>query len=193
MVLLIVTVLSACQTKYTESELKTYIKNPENGLIQHKQINNVNYQITYKPASLLLKQELKNIKPLPELVDSLKNKYSKYYYFTLHAQVNNQEILSDKMNDKAEFAQAIYQLSFNMNEKVFLVNQSKDTLALVDYVYPRMYGMIPQTTMLFVFDKKEHDNSEQLTLYLNEFGLNTGNTSFKFLIENLNKIPELAY
>lgn len=181
----------ACQAKLSESELKAYIKNPENGLLQQKEIGNVNYQITYKPTTLMINQDLRGEKTTEQLLDSLKKKYSNYYYFMLNVQVNNQEILNNKANDVGEFGQAVYQLSFNMNENTFLVTNQNDTLELVDYIYPRMYGMSPQTSMLFVFEKGKNDKT--LTLYLNEFGLNTGDTKYKFLVENINKIPTLAF
>lgn len=183
--------LIACQSKLTESELIAYIKNSENGLIQQKQIGNVNYQITYKPTALMINQDLRGGKATEQLLDSLKRKYSNYYYFMLNVQVNNQEILNNKANDVGEFGQAVYQLSFNMNENTFLVNNQKDTLRLIDYVYPRMFGMSPQTSMLFVFEKGKKD--EFLTLYLNEFGLNTGDTKYKFLVKDINKIPQLVH
>jgi hypothetical protein len=44
-----------------------------------------------------------------------------------------------------------------MRDKVHLYTQTKDTLEMLDYNYPRMYGMSRSTTMLFVYSRdKEH-------------------------------------
>ncbi|PCI93074.1 MAG: hypothetical protein COB15_16960 [Flavobacteriales bacterium] len=185
--------LNSCQSKLTEAELKTYIQNPENGLMQEKKVNNVEYKLIYKPTALMINQELRNKEITNGLLDSLEEKYSKHHYFMLSVNVNNRDILSSKAGNKGEFGSAVYQLSFNMNEKTFLVNDNLDTLGLVDYVFPRMYGMSPATNMLFVFEKGDWEHTKSLKLHINEFGLNTGNTKYKFLAKDIKNIPAIKY
>jgi hypothetical protein len=191
--IILFSIFFSCQSKLTEAELKTYIQNPENGVTQEKKINNVEYKVTYKPTGLMINQELRNISRTPGLLDSLQQKYDRYHYFMLSVNVNNRDVLSSKTGNRADFGNAVYQLSFNMNEKTFLVSDQRDTLGLVDYVFPRMYGMSPTTNMLFVFEKGNGKSIESFKLHINEFGLNTGNTKYKFLTEDINRIPEIKY
>ena len=45
----------------------------------------------------------------------------------------------------------VNQLAFGMREKVHVYTQKKDTLEMLDYNYPRMYGMSPTTDILLIY------------------------------------------
>jgi hypothetical protein len=65
---------------------------------------------------------------------------------------------------------------------------------MADYIYPRMYGVSNETTLMFVFprDKISTKNSH-LNFTVNEFGLNTGEIRFKMETSKIINEPKLEF
>jgi len=184
-----------------ETELLTFLKDETNGYIQHKTINGVDFSLMYRPTDLLVNQELGTSTTLSnrsdatkERIKHLRDKYSKYMYFNLSMSMNNQELLSTAPKNRNEFGAMVNQLAFGMGDKVHVFTQSKDTLELADYVYPRMYGMSRATTMMFVYprdaDKLDQDN---LNFTIADLGLYTGEVKFKIPTKLLKNEPTLKF
>lgn len=185
--------LHSCRQKTFKSKraLYTYLKKEENGYIQSKHVNGSTYTVMYKPTDLLVLQEL-DTRTENELTE-LREKYRKYLYFTLQFSRHGKALLSNAA-DRQGFGRMVNQLSFGMGEKVHLYTREKDTLTLLDYHYPRMYGMHPSTNMLFVYPREEaYLNSEYLVLSIEDFGLNTGDLKFKFKTDKIKKEPQLHF
>lgn len=171
--------------------LYTYLKNEENGYIQSKSVNGTTYTVLYKPTDLLVLQALDTISEIG--VNQLREKYGKYLYFSLQFSKNGKPLLST-VADRQVFGRMVNQLSFAMGEKVHLYTHEKDTLRLLDYHYPRMYGMHPSTNMLFVYPRGESFlNSEYLVLSIEDFGLQTGDLKFKFETEKIKREPKIKF
>ena len=183
--------LNSCQSKLTEEELKGFIKNPENGLIKEKTVNNVAFSVNYRPTTLLVAQELNRGGKSGKEIEALHKKYEQYLYFNLNISQNNAEILSNAIANKNTYKRTLHQLLNNMSQHVCLINDKNDTLNIVDYVYPRVYGQTNSTNMMFIFNKNPWDNTDFVKLCVNEFGLNTGTTKYKFLKKDLDNIPQL--
>ena len=185
-------VLISCSNKSfnTKEEMMTYLKNPDNGYFQEKTINNVYYSLLYKPTDLMVQQELGNSDTLD--VSKLRAHYNKYMYFVLSMSRNGQELLNSSTGSRAEFGAMVNQLAFDMDKKVHLYTQQKDTLMLLDYIYPRTYGMTPNTTMLFVFPKdKKYLEKDELSFTIEDLGFYTGEVKFKVPINNIVSEPKL--
>lgn len=107
---------------------------------------------------------------------------------------NNKELLSTVPQNKNEFGALVNQLAFNMGEKVHVFTQSKDTLVLQDYVYPRMYGMSNSTSMLFAYLKDEKQLEETyLNLTINDLEIQTGEVKFKIPTSIIKQQPKLSF
>ncbi len=195
LILLLITLLFSCCSQKTfdsEEELLSYIKNPENGYFQQKTINGVNISLLYRPTDLLVSQELGNKTVDKKLIDSLREKYSKYLYFNLSLSKGGQELLSTVPSNRNEFGAMVNQLVFGMGEKVYLYTNKRDTIPLADYVYPRIYGMSGSTSMLFVYPKEEiSSNTESITFSLKNIGMQIGEVAFKFNNKNISNKPLL--
>jgi len=171
-------IFSACCSTFTKEELYEYIKDPENGFVNEKQLAGTDLKLTYKPYQLFAQQELRSVDSLtPEKKAEIENRYSKNHYFILSISQGGREILSNAA-DRQRFSMLVQQFAFGMGEKVTLTTAEQDTLQLLDYHYPRMYGMAASTDMVFVFEK-EKKKTDYYTFHLNEFGLKNGNTWFK--------------
>ena len=74
-----------------------------------------------------------------------------------------------------------------MKNKVHLFNSKKDTIELLDYVYPRMYGMSKTTSMLFVYPRDEKKLKEkELNFTVEDLGMYTGEVKFKISNRRIN-------
>jgi len=128
-----------------------------------------------------------------EEIKELRKKYSKYMYFNLSMSKGNHELLSTAPKNRNEFGAMVNQLAFGMGDKVHLYTQQKDTLELLDFVYPRMYGMSRSTDLLFVYPRdKENLNEEYLNFTIEDLGLFTGEIKFKIPIKKINHEPTIS-
>lgn len=176
-----------------EAELLDYLKDEANGYVQHKNVNGVNFTLMYRPTDLLVKQELGDSISKSK-VEALRNRYSKYMYFNLSMSQNNQELLSIVPKNRNEFGTMVNQLAFGMREKVHVFTQSKDTLEMTDFIYPRMYGMSRSTTIMFVYLMEEDKLQEgYLNITVEDLGLYTGEVKFKIETEKIKNEPSISF
>ena len=190
---MLVVVIVGCTNKAfkTEKELWTYLKDESHGYIQHKTVNGIDFSLSYKPTDLLVNQELDD-NPNKEKIKELREKYSKYMYFNLSMSKGNQELLSTTPKNRNEFGAMVNQLAFGMGDKVHLYTQQKDTLELLDFVYPRMYGMSRSSDILFVYPRDEESlNQEYLNFTIEDLGLYTGEIKFKVPTKYIKGEPKL--
>jgi hypothetical protein len=194
-ILLLFIVFYSCSSKTFDKkqDLWTYLKNPDNGYLQQKNINGYDFSLLYKPTDLLVAQELGEDKS-KEQRTALREKYQKQLYFTLSMSRNGKELLSTTPKNRQEFGAMVNQLAFGMGEKVHLFTQKKDTLELLDYNYPRMYGMSQSTTMLFVYPRDEKQlREETLNFTIQDLGTYTGEVKFKIETYKIRNEPRLKF
>ncbi|HEX2395377.1 MAG TPA: hypothetical protein VHI78_08525 [Bacteroidales bacterium] len=160
-------------------------------MIQEKVINGTYIKLTYKPSDLIAVQELKVIDTLSkEKIQEIQKRYKQQYYFLLSISLQGKEILHSAA-DREWFSSMVNTLSFGMNEYVSLVNEQQDTLKLLTYNYPRMYGMSASTDILFVFERRNLNSNDILTFKIEDFGLYTGDLKFRIRVKDVNKVPHL--
>lgn len=180
-------------TFHSEKELLHYLADEVNGYKQSKTVQKVNYTLIYRPTDLLVKQELGgNI--TKQRIEHLRAKYSKYLYFNLSMSKNNKELLSVAPKNYKDFGAMANKLSFGMHKKVHFFTQLKDTIALADYIYPRMFGISKATTIMFVYPKSDKVlKSEFLNFTIQDLGLYTGEVKFKIRTNKLINQPKLFF
>lgn len=178
----------------SKEDLLTYLKDDSNGYIKYKNVNGYDFTLMYRPTDLLVEQELYNLKEKPQDITLLRKKYKDYLYFNLSISKNNEELLSAVPNTMSEFSRLVSQLTFNMDTKVHLYNNKKDTIPMLDYVYPRMYGMAKSTTMMFIYPRsKTVLQEDHINFTIQDFGLYTGEVKFKILVNQINNEPKLVF
>lgn len=177
----------------TEAELWAFVRNADNGYHYEKKVGNVSYSLTYRPTDVLVKQELGDLYTKKD-VDSLRKKYQQYLYFNLSMSSHGQELLHSKVGDKSTFGAMVHQLAFGMTDKVHLISEKRDTIPMVDYVYPRMYGMANSTNLLLVYPKDQKlFNGKSLYVTVEDLGFATGEVRFKIPVKNLKEAPRLNF
>ena len=187
-------IISSCAKTFdTQEEMNNYIQDEDNGYNYKKNVLGVDYVLQYRPTDLLVKQELED-KTDPVQVENLRKKYSKYMYFNLSMSKNNQELLNGVARDKAKFGQMVNELAFGMEEKVHLYTPEKDTLAMADFIYPRMYGMSNATSIMIVYPRdSKYMTQDYLNFVIEDLGLDTGDIKFKLNTKALQKEPQLQF
>jgi hypothetical protein len=186
--------LSSCAKTFdTQQELLSYVTDEDHGYQYKKTVNGVDYVLQYRPTDLLVKQELGD-KFSEVQIETLRKKYSKYLYFNLSMSKNNQELLNGVARDKAKFGQMVNDLAFGMEEKVHVYTPEKDTLAMADFIYPRMYGMSKSTSIMIVYPREnKYLKNEYLNFVVEDLGLDTGDIKFKIETQPLQKEPQLRF
>ena len=184
----------SCGSKSFDSkdELVAYLQDVDNGYRFKKSINGIDFSLTYRPTDLMVLQFIDDSDQKAK-VDRLREKYSDYLYFNLNMSANGKELLSYNIQNRTEFGAKVNQLAFGMSEKMTLVSQDRDPLPLLDYVYPRTYGMGTSTEMLLVFENKSNTLQDYLLLSIGDLGLGTGEVSFKIETKKIKNQPTLKF
>lgn len=180
----------SCNSNYDKNyaELLKDVNNEENGYVQTKEINGVKISLAYRPTELMVSQELEQLGDIKISKDSLKKKYNQNLYFILNYSKNNNEILSSVSESRQKFNEVQNTLTFGMQEKVALLNEKKDTIPLLDYNFPRTYGMARSTSLLFIFKREENlEKSSTLIFSVNDIGLGIGDVKFKYSTDIINQ------
>ncbi|NVN18060.1 hypothetical protein GUA46_06890 [Muricauda sp. HICW] len=193
--LTIVLIIIACDSKSFDSkdELLAYVRDVENGYHFQKSINGIKYSLIYRPTDLMVSQFINNENSTDD-IKKLRKEYSRYHYFNLSMSANGKELLSQNMGSRAEYGAKVNQFSFGMADKVLLTDQKRDTLELLDYVYPRMYGMAAGTEMLLVYESQEKTLQQDYLLFtIQDLGYGTGEVTFKIDTKKIKQQPRLNF
>ncbi len=186
----------SCSQKSFDSEqqLLEFLQDEVNDYKQHKTVNGVDFSLMYRPTDLLVKQEIGNSSMPLDSINMLRDKYKHYIYFNLSMSKNGQELLSAVPKNRNEFGSMVNQLVFGMHEKIHLLTQQNDTIELVDYVYPRMYGMSKTTSMMFVYPReKQKLDTKKLQFTIEDLGLQTGEVKFTIDTDKIINEPNLKF
>lgn len=186
--------ISSCSKTFdTQEEMNDYIQNEDNGYHYKKTVADVDFVLQYRPTDLLVKQELgDDINPAK--VEKFRKHYSQYMYFNLSMSKNNQELLNGVAQDKTKFGQMVNELAFGMEDKLHVYTPTKDTLALADFIYPRMYGMSNSTSIMIVYPRDpKYMDQDYLNFIIEDLGLETGDIKFKLDTKALINEPQLSF
>lgn len=191
--LLLVFISSCTKTFDTQEEMNAYIQEEDNGYHYKKTVADVDYVLQYRPTDLLVQQELGNNTD-PKQVEKWRKQYGQYMYFNLSMSKNNQELLNGVAHDKARFGQMVNELAFGMEEKLHVYTPKKDTLALADFIYPRMYGMSNSTSIMIVYPRDpKYLEQDYLNFVIEDLGLDTGDVTFKINTKAILNEPQLDF
>lgn len=193
--ILLILLFYSCGSKEFNSEeaLWSHVKNPKNGYMQEKSVNRVDFTLLYKPTDLIVAQEIVAKDATQKEIDSLRNKYGLYAYFNLSMSKGNQELLNNLVGDRNQFGEMVNTLAFGMEDKIHLYTSKKDTIPMMDYVYPRMYGLSKNTSLLLVYPKEEIEDSQEINMSIKDLGFGTGDISFKYDQSLFKKNPHINF
>ena len=190
----IISVIVSCSVRnYSEQEIKAYIQDQHHGLKKEKQVKGYYVAVTYRPADLLVTQELYRSDPDQHDPEGIREKYKHHYYFTLSLSHKDREALYSIEGRHRQFSELLQQLAFEMNKHVELTTQEQDTIPVADYIFSRTYDFGRMSNLLFAFHKEKVEEDEWVQFNLNEFGLGLGNQNFRFRKKDLDGVPGIDF
>ena len=182
--------LFGCQHQpRTPEELAEYARQPEHGLVQQRQVGDVDIRVQYRPTDLLVAQELNGSTDQKQIA-VLREKYDRYAYFILSFSQDNKGALYQQANHE-RFSETLQNLAFRMDRFVQVTSARQDTIPLLDSAFPRLYGHGSNTPVMLVFDRAKFPDRGPVRLTVADVGLGTGRQQFVFDARNLRQAPRV--
>ncbi|MBR8534955.1 hypothetical protein KDU71_05230 [Carboxylicivirga sediminis] len=183
--------IASCQKQLSHPEFLEYINNPDNGLLQEKEINNVSVSLQYWPQELVTYQEFQGLDSISTQVylNELAN-YKQYHYIKLKLSAHGQGLLHAYVRDRFKYSQLVNTLSFGMGQNAYLIKQPTDTLEFVDCFIPRYYGINTSTDLMLIY-KADKDLDTDFRFQLKDLDIGTGELSFTITKDAILNIPDL--
>ena len=182
---------TACNTVENKEEMIKYVSETENGLLKEKKISGTEIKLMLKPSILFAMQEIEGQTKISEKEkQEIINQYNKQLYFVLSISRNNEEVLNSLAGNKQQFGSMVNELAFGLEQNAKLITSNADTLNMIASHFVRTYGVGRSSDVLLVFENK-HEKYDWIKLFIKEFGLETGDISFKFEKADIENIPEL--
>jgi len=172
-----------------KEDLVAYTMDTDHGVLKEKKTSLYDFKVYNKPSGLLVAQELGKSQDTAKYV-ALNDKYNDYLYFILEFSTQEKNPLYQSGSQDV-FSENLQTLSFRMNQYVNLTTSGYDTIPVLDFVYPRTFGMSRSASLMFVFNREKALKDEYLWFNLKEFGMNTGNQQFKYASADLKQVPKL--
>lgn len=158
----------------TKQEIANYIQDPNNGLRRTEKINELDLSLTYEPWQMLSNTGA-----------PLKNNV----YFVFGLSKNNREVL--KTLPYSLYSQIVQILAFNMSQYIVVTSESGKVISLQDWRFLQTYGLSHENRVFIVVKKSEIPNSGALNFKIKEFGLKTGDISFKINVADIKNVPQI--
>jgi hypothetical protein len=173
----------------TESELKGYVSDKENGLQKSLQKNGYDIEVTYRPTELVLFQHLDGVEDASER-ETIKKQIDTLSYFVVKLSRNGQEIEHYLSGNRHMLAKVVSYLSSGIGDDLMVATR-RDKMHPLDVAYVRSYGATSGTSLLVVFRKPDMDTTDKLTFVLNDELIGIGSVAFDFQTKDLKRIPTL--
>lgn len=178
-------------------ELKSWVMNPDNGMLKEKEIYPFRLSLLYKPAAYVVLHELK-ASPGTEEFQHLIKEQSAYYHFTLRidSKDRKEEFLKTGIKNNGEYYERLQYFTGLIQKDVSIVI-GNDTLPCVFAHLERLYHMASYGDLHLVFpvSKKDNKNSNNmvgsLSFVYEDYILGVGPLKFTYDTETINRIPQI--
>jgi len=188
--------LAACNSRQRllgKRDFVKYINDPGHGLVKKTRIADVDVQVSYEPASLLVAQELTAAgHGDTSNLHGLEKKYASNYYFLLRFSKDNKELIR-QLGSFSRYSDMVEVLSFQMHQFVNLTTAAHDTVGMSDYAFEQTYGMGNANILLLAFPRDKVGKAGKLDINLAECGFGIGSLKFNFDRDDLDRVPRLDY
>jgi hypothetical protein len=181
----------SCQPEKFDSaeELKGFIDEPANNLTQTSSLNGYQIKVAYRPADLLIYQEIGGEPTDHQRLFHLERKYEDNYYFVISLEKSNAPSMSSDEKEK----QRLHDLSGSIIRFLSLTTSEEDTIEADGFTIEQNNVLNNNTEILFVLSKQKSKDKKWIQFNVSEFGLGLGNRVFKFHISDLEEVPKLKF
>jgi len=162
----------------------------DNGLHKSLSKGNLTIEVSYRPADLVWRNELR--KAVDEMVqDQLRKDYDSLNYFILRFSKNGEEIESAFVGSPTKFEEVTNYLAFGMQQHLIQVN-GEDSSRVLDVIHTRTFGTSHGSSVMAIFNGNLKHKDNSVKLYLNDAVLGIGTAEFEFKISDIKNTPPLT-
>lgn len=185
--------LENAKKSYPVSEFVKWCSDSNNGLMQKKEVSEIEYKLSYLPSQSMAFIELRNEQYDMDKFNQVTSYYSEmlYFNFKMILKDNTGEFLKYRLQSPQQYDERVKYISFDMQNDFYIV-QKGDTLRPGLYQYERVYEVAPLATIMMAFDKKKLDLAEEFTFVYNDKLFNKGFVKYLFTRKQLIDIPNIA-
>jgi len=178
--------------KMTADNYINWVRNPQNGLVKAKTIDDLKFTVQYKPYEYIVYLEERTDKVADTLLKRKVKELEGMQYYDLKILLKNsqQELLKSGLSTREEYEKRVNYFSFHMQQDIQLVD-GNDTLPCALYHFERAYDVTPVCTLLLGFRKSESNAMKPKTLLVYERTFNKGLLKFTFKEKRLQTLPKL--
>lgn len=165
----------------------------ENELSKTKELNELNFKLSFMPAHSLAYIELKGEKYSAAVFDSVCRDYSQMSYFNLRIETPNRngELLKYDLHNGQEYNDRITYMSFGMQRDIYLV-QGNDTLYPGLYHFERIFEIAPYATVMLAFDNSKFKQENEFTIVYDDHLFDKGFLKYIFYPNQLIDLPKIS-
>ncbi len=169
-----------------------WVRNPENGLRKEKEIDELGFQLQYKPYEYIICLE-ERVNEIPDTL--LQKKLAElegvqYYDLKISLKEGEGEILKFNISSADQYNKRVKYFAFEMQNDIQLV-EGNDTLPCLLYHFERTYDVAPSCTILLGFNYDKTKAGKQKTLLVYDRTFNKGLLKFTFKENKFLNLPKL--
>lgn len=177
------------------SDYIQWIEDKDNGLIDSRDFDDLNYYVQYKPVDYVTLKTLGPNGLNKNIYGETKKEYEGMQYFTLTLsnRLSQGDLLKYDVTGGEEYQHRVSYFAFDAQNDIKLI-QGTDTLYCKLYHFERTYNIGPFVNLLIGFDlpsKKNQSSDKLLTFHDRAFG--NGIIKLKIKSENVEQIPDLIF
>ena len=148
----------SCKSKFSVSEYENEVSKKAEYRSEYSDANTI-VSCMYLPSTILAVREVGNDITNSEYRKNkfveAKKSFQNFAYFKLTIRFKDgSSVLTNNLNDQAEYAQRLNYLSRGMGNDFFIVRPTGDTVRALTYEFERNYGNSPEAEAIFVFPKE---------------------------------------
>lgn len=200
-VLFFILLLMCCKDEKNlkSQEYEEWVRNPDNGINILKKVGDIEYELQYRPYSLIALQALSGQELTRESVDSIRKELRGILYFTLKiSDLSLKSGIENVQGDNLNFREKIEYYSFKMQQDIHLV-LCEDTLECSLYHLERLFNAAPYNTVLLGFSVNTESMKElrdrpgcDMTVCVDDRMKASGLICIKVKKDDIENVPELT-
>ena len=169
-----------------------WVRNPQNGLVKIKTIDDLKFIVQYKPYEYIVCLEERSDRVPGTIMRNKVKELEGMQYFDLKILLkkNEGELLKSGINSPEDYDKRVKYFAFGMQNDIQLVD-GNDTLPCAMYHFERSYDATPVCTLLLGFKKDNSNAAKPKTLLVYDRTFNKGLLKFTFKENRLHTLPKL--
>jgi hypothetical protein len=174
------------------NEYIKWVKDPRNGLLKIKAMDELEYAVQYKPYPYIICMEEQTDKLADTMVSRKIKELESVQYYDLKISLKDGqgELLKSKLGSADEYDKRVKYFAFGMQQDIQLVDGT-DTLPCIMYHFERAYDVAPYCTVLLGFENDKTKSGKQKTVLVYDKTFNKGLLKFTFKENRLQTLPKL--